>query len=415
MTVLYDWSVRAAAYRGLLAGRSASTVAAGVGVSRQGVIKWAKLVGMDVLPGRVGGVVVLASASVSVPSGRASYRRLTLADRVFIEQALAGPAGWSQSRIAEHLRVSRSTISRELKRHGVEHGLERRAASKPRYYLAELAHHQAMRARHAADPKKLDDPVLRAVVLAGLNNGWSPDSVAGRLRRLFPDRPELHVSHETIYQALYVQGRGALRHELTVEQALRSGRTTRKPQSKLPTRSKRPWLEGARLSDRPAEAEDRAVPGHWEGDLVVGPHNSGIITLVERRSRFVLLGRLPGRRDSDTVLERMQEMVQTLPEAMFDTITWDQGAEMAHHADFTIAEDCALFFCDPHSPWQRGSNENTNGLLRHIYPKGTDFSTVTDAELTATQDMLNARPRKTLQYATPSEKLREEINVALAS
>lgn len=297
----------------------------------------------------------------------------------------------------------------------LEHGLGRGVTPRPQYYSADVAHHRAMSLRHQEQPRKLDDPVLRERVVSWLNEGWSPDAVAGRLKLEFPDQPEMHVSHETIYQALYVQGKGGLRHELTVEKALRSGRTARKPQSKLPPRSNRPWLAGARLSDRPAVAEDRAVPGHWEGDLVVGPNNSGIITLVERRSRFALIGRLPGCRESDTVLERMQEMIRTLPEALFTTITWDQGTEMAHHANFQIADDCALFFCDPHSPWQRGSNENLNGLIRDYYPKGTDFNTVTDEELDALQQALNTRPRKTLGYLTPSEKLREGIGVALAA
>lgn len=410
----YDWSVRVAAYRGLLAGRSMLAVSAEVGVSRRCVDKWARLAGMTFIPGPAGGIV-FPSESAARSDASGAYRRLTLADRVFIEQALTGPAAWSQARIAGHLGVSRSTVSREVKRNLIEHGSGRHVAGKPEYYLAEVAHHRAMIARHAEGPKKLDAPVLRGQVVSWLNEGWSPDAVAGRLDREFPDRPEMHVSHETIYQALYVQGKGGLRHELAVEQALRSGRTARKPQSKLPPRSSRPWLEGARLSDRPAEAEDRAVPGHWEGDLVVGPNKSGIITLVERRSRFALIGRLPGCRESDTVLERMQEMVVTLPEALFTTITWDQGTEMAHHAAFKIAADCELFFCDPHSPWQRGSNENLNGLIRHYYPKGTDFNDVTDEELAALQHRLNTRPRKTLEYATPSERLRNEIGVALAA
>ena len=201
-----------------------------------------------------------------------------------------------------------------------------------------------------------------------------------------------------------------------MEKALRSGRTGRKPQSKLPARNTRPWLEGARLSDRPAEVDDRAVPGHWEGDLVVGPGNSGIVTLVERSSRFTLLGRLPGVRDSATVIEVMQKMIHTLPQAMLKTITWDQGTEMAQHATFTVVTGCQLFFCDPHSPWQRGTNENTNGLVRDIHPKGTNFNQVSDEELAHTQHLLNIRPRQTLQWDTPSERLAKLIDsVALAS
>ena len=231
----------------------------------------------------------------------------------------------------------------------------------------------------------------------------------------FPDRPELHVSHETIYQALYVQGRGALRHELTVAKALRSGRAGRTPASRLPSRDVRPWLAGARLTDRPAGASDRAVPGHWEGDLVVGPGNSGLVTLVERATRFALIGRLPGTRDSETVIDVLQRQITQLPRWLRQTLTWDQGQEMSRHREFTVATGCPVFFCDPHSPCQRGSNENLNGLIRDYYPKGTNFNTVTDDEIMAISAQLNDRPRKTLGFHTPREKLNELISsVALA-
>ena len=274
-----------------------------------------------------------------------------------------------------------------------------------------------MLARARPKPTKLEsNPELREVVVSGLNEKFSPEQVAGRLPILFPDREEMRVSHETIYQALYVQGKGSLRHELTVVKALRSGRTSRIPRSKLPPKSGRPWLEGARLADRPPEVEDRAVPGHWEGDLVVGPDGSGLVTLVERHARFTLLGRLPGCRDSDTVNEVMTRMIQTLPAALIKTITWDQGNEMAGHAKFTIATGCKLFFCDPHSPWQRGTNENTNGLVRDFYPKGTNFNDITDDELAETERLLNIRPRAIHSFHTPTEKLQEHIKrVALTT
>lgn len=414
MGIKLPWSVRADAYRRLRAGESALSVAAILGISRRSVGKWAKLAGMTLTQGPIGGIVMPPERPAR-PGQPGAYRRVSLTDRSFIEQALAGPDPWSMRRIAEHLGVSASTISREVSRHLIEYGPGGRLAGNTGYYSADVAHHQAMRVRHRDGPKKLDDLVLRGRVVSLLNHGWSPDAIAGRLRIEFPGQSEKHVSHETIYQALYVQGKGALRHELTVVKALRSGRTTRLPQSKLPPRSNRPWLEGARLSDRPAEAIDRAVPGHWEGDLVVGPHNSGIITLVERRSRFALVGRLPGARDSATVIGRMREMARSLPRALFTTVTWDQGTEMAQHVDFTVATGCPVFFCDPHSPWQRGSNENLNGLIRDFYPKGTDFNTVSDADLAEMQHMLNTRPRKTLGYWTPSERLREEIGVALTT
>lgn len=232
---------------------------------------------------------------------------------------------------------------------------------------------------------------------------------------MFPDRPELWVSHETIYQALYVQGKGSLRHELTVTKALRSGRSRRTPASRLPSRDVRPWLAGARLVDRPAAAADRAVPGHWEGDLVIGPGNSGIATLVERNTRFALIARLPGVRDSATVIDVLQDQIMRLPEHLRQTLTWDQGQEMSRHKDFTIATGCPVFFCDPHSPWQRGSNENLNGLVRDYYPKGTDFNSVSDEAIEVMVAQLNDRPRKTLGYQTPREKLNELISsVALA-
>lgn len=312
-------------------------------------------------------------------------------------------------RIAAELGVNVSTVSREIRWHRVEHhGVFR--------YDAELAHYQALQRQFRLRRAKLDRPVLRAQVVSRLNERFSPQQVAADLQVSFPDDPEMHVSHETIYQALYVQGRGALRQELAVVKALRSGRTGRLPASKLPPRNTRPWLDGARLSNRPAEVSDRAVPGHWEGDLVVGPGNSGIVTLVERSTRYALLRRLPGRRDSATVIEVLQEMIADLPAELTKTITWDQGAEMAQHARFTVATGCQVFFCDPHSPWQRGSNENTNGLIRDIHPKGTNFNHVTDQELAETQRLLNIRPRQTLGWRTPASMLNELINgVALGT
>jgi len=272
-----------------------------------------------------------------------------------------------------------------------------------------------MRSRVRTRAGKLDYKELRLLVVSSLNDKHSPQQVAGRQRMMFPDQPELWVSHETIYQALYVQGRGALRHELTVAKALRSGRTRRTPASRLPSRDVRPWLAGARLTDRPAAVADRAVPGHWEGDLVVGPENSGIVTLVERKTRFALIGRLPGARDSATVIDVLRHQIMRLPEELRQTLTWDQGQEMSRHREFTIATGCPVFFCDPHSPWQRGSNENLNGLIRDYYPKGTNFNSIPDDAIEAMVDQLNDRPRKTLGFHTPREKLNELISsVALA-
>lgn len=335
-------------------------------------------------------------------------RRLSLADRTLIQTGLA--QGLSLRRIAALIGVAPSTVSREIARSRWLHRGQWQ-------YEAGVSHQVAAQRRARPKRRKLDeDPRLRAVVAEQLNDRFSPRQVAGRLPHLFPGREDMRVSAETIYQALYVQGKGALRHELTVVKALRTGRKGRIPQSKLPRRSNRPWLDGARISDRPAHAADRAVPGHWEGDLVVGPAGSGIITLVERSTRFALLGRLPGTRDSSTVIDRLTEMIQHLPSALFSTLTWDQGTEMAEHARFTVATGCPVFFADPHSPWQRGSNENLNGLIRDFYPKGTNFNTITDADLAETQRLLNIRPRQTLNFHTPAEKLDEYLQgVALTS
>ncbi|MFN3340092.1 MAG: IS30 family transposase, partial [Dietzia sp.] len=204
---------------------------------------------------------------------------------------------------------------------------------------------------------------------------------------------------------------------LTVEKALRSGRTSRRPTSKLPGRGARTWIGAdATISDRPAEVADRAVPGHWEGDLVLGKANrTALITLVERTSRFVLIHRLPERHDGATVADALVEMIKDLPEQLRRTMTWDRGSEMSEHATFTLATDTKVYFCDPYAPWQRGSNENTNGLIRDFFPKGTDFSQVTDEEIRYAQNNLNDRIRKTLGWKTPTDILNTSIGVALTT
>lgn len=409
MSRKFPWETRAAAVRGVIAGRSAVELASMLGVSRSIVKLWAKLADVELMIGRVGGAWPVAMDAVIDANDDRGYRRLTLADRSLIQAGLAMSPPLALRVIARELGVSASTISREIRAHQVQHW-------GTRHYDAGIAHYRALVARPRSRPGKLEHPPLRDAVVSRLNDKYSPQQVAGELNLLFPDDPEMHVSHETIYQALYVQGKGALRHELTVEKALRSGRTTRVPQSKLPRRSNRPWLEGARLTDRPAEVTDRAVPGHWEGDLVVGPGNSGIVTLVERQHRFTLLGRLPGQRDSKTVTEVLAGMIAELPATLTRTITWDQGTEMAEHASFTVATDCKVFFCDPHSPWQRGTNENTNGLIRDFYPKGTNFNNVTDEDLAETQRLLNIRPRRVLNYRKPADMMNQLITgVALTT
>ena len=334
-------------------------------------------------------------------------------------------AGHRISEIARLLGVTVCTISREVgryhsARHGTKNPLGRvlppgRARLPYRWgYQAQWAQRRADAARRRPKAVKLARGTrLRAVVAGKLARRWSPVQIAGWLRATFADRPELWVSHETIYQAIYVQSRGNLRAELTRQVALRSGRTARRPQSRQAAadRSRRPWIGDLHISARPAAAADRAVPGHWEGDLVIGKAGaSAIVTLVERSTRYVMLGALPDGRDSAAVIGVLTELAGRLPAHLHRSLTWDQGVEMATHATFTVATGCPVYFCDPHSPWQRGSNENTNGLLRQYFPKGSyDFRTIDQHGLDEVAHELNTRPRQTLGWATPAERLAQAI------
>jgi len=247
---------------------------------------------------------------------------------------------------------------------------------------------------------------LRTAVEEGLERKLSPEQISNRLVLDYPDDESMRVSHETIYQALYFQARGGLKRE--VQTALRTGRTRRKPQRRPDQRTHRFVDEMVMISDRPAEIEDRAVPGHWEGDLIMGEGNrSAIGTLVERTTRYTMLLHLPGSHDAETVRDALVATISTLPEHLRGSLTWDQGAEMARHKQFSIAADMAVYFCDPASPWQRGSNENTNGLLRQYFPKGTDLSVYGPEDLEHVAQELNGRPRKTLGWETPAERLRD--------
>jgi IS30 family transposase len=252
-------------------------------------------------------------------------------------------------------------------------------------------------------------PVIRPKLLLR----WSPQQIAHWLRQEYPNQPEMWVSHETIYQAIYYQSRGELRGELTRQIASRSGRTRRRAQSRQARagRSNRSWIGDLHISTRPAEAEDRAVPGHWEGDLVIGARgSSAIVTLVERSTRYVMLGALPNSRVSEEVINVLIDLMGRLPTELAKTLTWDQGCEMAQHATFTLATDCQVFFCDPHAPWQRGSNENTNGLLRQYFPRSsTDFRTFSQDALDAIARELNGRPRQTLDWHTPAQRLNDYL------
>jgi transposase, IS30 family len=313
---------------------------------------------------------------------------LQIEDRERILLGLA--AGKSMSAIARLIGCSPSTVTREVARSG---GREQ--------YSAWGAHQRAR--AEARRPKlcKLRLGRLRDEVSSRLLALWSPDEISQRLALDFPHDPEMRVSHETIYQSLFVQGRGELRRELA--RCLRSGRTTRKTRGRPDKRGRLPGM--VMIADRPAEVADRAVPGHWEGDLILGEGGrSAVGTLVERTTRFVLLLHLEHGRSADSVDEAMRAAIRTLPRELWRSITWDQGAEMANHRAFSVSTDIPIYFCDPHAPWQRGSNENTNGLLRQYLPKGIDLSRQSAADLAKIQRSLNTRPRKTLGYLTPSEK-----------
>jgi transposase, IS30 family len=357
--------------------------------------------------------------------------RLSAEERVRIEVLWA--EGLSIPQIADRLDRHRSTVWREVERnnsyrHGPKHGERitgpggdvhgsgRRGSRRGVYrwgYSARRAQRAArVRARRPRPVKCGRGSPIRAVVLDRLRRRWSPQQIAAWLREQFPAQPELWVSHETIYQALYLQGRGNLRAELARQVALRSGRTERRRQKRVAgaTRSARAWItEQFHISARPAEAADRAVPGHWEGDLLIGARgSSAIITLVERSTRFAMLGALPDGRTSEAVIDVLSGLAQQLPEQLRRSLAWDCGAELADHPRFTVVTGCPVYFCDPHSPWQRGSNENTNGLLRQYFPKGkTDFRRISQHHLDTVATELNARPRMTLGWQTPAQALQQ--------
>jgi IS30 family transposase len=327
---------------------------------------------------------------------RRAAGRLTMAEREEVSRGLA--AGHSLRAIAMVLGRAPSTVSREVAVNGG-----------PRRYRAARADRAAW--TRAARPKacKLATlPGLRDKVEEKLQRRWSPQQIAGWLKLTFPTSPEMRVSHETIYRTLFVQSRGALRRELT--RYLRTGRVIRRPKGvRMPDgRGGRPNI--LHISERPPEAEDRAVPGHWEGDLIYGKAMSPIATLVERSTRFLILVRLPrGNHQADVVADALAAAITTLPKQLTKSLTWDQGHEMADHARFTITTGIQVYFCDPKSPWQRGSNENTNGLLRQYLPRRLDFRTLSQAGLDAIAQELNERPRQTLAFKTPSQALAEVL------
>lgn len=318
-------------------------------------------------------------------------RALTLAEREEISRGLA--AGTSLRALARALGRAPSTISREIRRHGG-----------PTRYRAAIAEARAWRRGERPKACRLaHDRRLRCAVAAKLRVDWSPQQIAQWLRMTYPMDPTMQISHETIYRTLYVQARGALKQELTAH--LRRRRVVRHSRANDPTRQGRGQIVDAiSIAERPATVEDRAVPGHWEGDLLAGTKQSNIATLVERHSRYVVLVRLKTR-DAASVASALARRVQHLPTGLMQSLTWDRGLEMAAHKAFTIDTNVQVYFCDPRSPWQRGSNENTNGLLRQYFPKGVDVSAVTQRQLDAVAKRLNTRPRQTLDWKTPAQVL----------
>jgi IS30 family transposase len=323
-----------------------------------------------------------------------SSAHLSVQEREEISRGLA--AGASVRALARQLGRSASTISREISRNGGPQG----------YRACEADQRAWQQAKRPKTCVLASNERLRSVIADKLAHDWSPQQIAGWLKAVHHNEPAMQISHETIYRSLFIQARGLLKKELIAH--LRSGRSIRRGKTATLKGRPRGLIDMVSIRERPAEAEDRAVPGHWEGDLIAGSKNTYVATLVERHSRFVSLVQVANR-ESSTVISALAKHVQQLPAGLMRTLTWDQGKEMAAHKRFTVATDVQVYFCDPRSPWQRGSNENTNGLLRQYFPKGTDLSGFTQEQLDAVADRLNTRPRKTLGYRTPSDKLAEAL------
>ncbi len=340
-------------------------------------------------------MLLKAKGGIAPPPRRRARWALDLAEREEISRGLA--SGESMRSIASRLSRSASTISREVARNGGGTS-----------YRAQKADEHAW--QRALRPKKCLLAIntrLRDVVARKLQEDFSPQQVSGWLAREYPDDEEMCVSAETIYQTLFVQTRGALKKELIAH--LRSGRKMRRSRNSSRARERCGRIKDAvSISERPPEASDRAVPGHWEGDLILGKRNTYVATLVERSSRFVMLVRVGGK-DTNSVVGALSKQIKRLPKTMIDTLTWDRGMEMAAHRRFSVATDVAVYFCDPSSPWQRGTNENTNRLLRQYLPKGSDLSQHSQRDLDAIALRLNTRPRKTLGYRTPADTLAQTV------
>ena len=373
-------------WRQVARGLTTEAASAVAGVSRETGQRWFR---------NGGGMPTL---ELSEPTGR----YLSMAEREEIA-VLRGSVGVRE--IARRLARSPATISRELGRNAT--------GGEPSRYRATVAQAEAdRRARRPKTSKLAEHSPLQAYVQdkLGCNEHWSPEQIARRIVVDYPDDERMRISHEAIYQALYVQGRGALRRELTV--CLRTGRALRKPQRRTDARRER-IKDKVMISERPGEVADRAVPGHWEGDLIIGQNSgSAIGTLVERTTRFTMLLHLPGDHGATAVRDAITATIADLPEQLRRSLTWDQGIELAEHGRPTIEANLPVYFCDPHSPWQRGTNENTNGLLRQYFPKGTDLSVHGHEELARVAAGLNGRPRKTLDWKTPAEALAALLSTA---
>ena len=346
--------------------------------------------------GRIAHVVryeVARTGGIPPPARQRSRLALTLTEREAISRGRA--SGTSVRQISRQLRRAPSTVSREVCRHG----------GRRRYRAATADAVAWARGRRPKRCRLATHPALRDAVATKLTQKWSPQQIAGWLRRAYPDDPTMHVSHETIYLSLFVQSRGVLKKALQAQ--LRQRRTIRRPRTA--PRPSGGYIVGAvSIRERPATVEDRAVPGHWEGDLLVGARQSYVATLVERCSRYVCLVRVSGR-ETRTVVQALTRHVKRLPAGLMATLTWDRGLELAAHRTFSIATGVQVYFCDPYSPWQRGTNENTNGLLRQYLPKGTDLARYTQAQLNKIARVLNTRPRKTLGYRTPADILADTV------
>jgi len=343
------------------------------------------------------GRILSDNGGVRPLSRRRSRLALALSEREDISRGIV--AGCSLRSIAEQLGRSPSTVSREINRNGGR-----------RHYRANRADQAAWdRARRPKRCKLVENRAAAHIVAKKLRQLWSPEQIAGWLKRTYPDDKNDQVSHETIYRSLFIQARGALKKELLGH--LRRTRTLRRSRHYTQKTADHGRItDTVSISERPASVEDRSVPGHWEGDLIFGTNNSYIATLVERHTRYVMLAKVD-RSDTETVINALIKQAHKLPGELYKSLTWDRGKEMADHKRFTLATNIQVYFCDPHSPWQRGSNENTNGLLRQYFPKGTNLSKHSQAKLNAVARQLNERPRKTLDYETPAER----FNACVAS